>query len=162
MEVVLSGRLGRHLIGGYSKNDLEEAERALQDVELLGLRDRPIGRLSGGELQRVLIARALASGPEILILDEPAANIDIQAELGLYQLLDKLNGAKTIIMVTHDLGVVSSHVKTLACLNRRLVCHGFETVTPEMIQQTYDHTIDLVTHGEHRRVVLGKETGKND
>lgn len=159
-ETVLMSRLGGKFFGRYSKDDREQAQLALEKVEIAHLAERPFGQLSGGERQRVLIARALASRPRILLLDEPAANIDIQTEVGLFELLEDLNHEITIIMVTHDLGVVSSYVKTLACLNRKLVCHGFETVSPEMIQRVYGHDVDMVSHGVHRRFIMGGEQEK--
>jgi zinc transport system ATP-binding protein len=159
-ETVLMSHLGSKFFGRYTKTDHELAQQALEKLEIAHLAERPFGQLSGGERQRVLIARALSAKPKILLLDEPTANIDIQAEFGLFELLEDLNREITIIMVTHDLGVVSSYVKTLACLNRQLMCHGFETVTQEMIQKVYGHEVDLVSHGVHRRFVVGSEKEK--
>jgi len=146
-QLVLTGRLGA--TGGwlrYRRADHAIAERALSEVAMAGLGQRPIAALSGGELQRALIARALATEPGILLLDEPTANIDPRVEHDFFELLRVLNRRITIIVVTHDIGFVSQYVGRVACLNRTLVHHGTEALTPAVVEQLYGHPVRLVDH----------------
>jgi zinc transport system ATP-binding protein len=124
----------------------------LRCVDILDLRSRPIGELSGGQQQRVYIARALAVEPKILILDEPMAGVDPKITSRIYELLSDLNNHITILIISHDVGVISSYVKTVGCLNRRLFYHGDKQLTPEMLEATYHCPIDLIAHGIPHRV----------
>jgi len=133
LEVVLLGRLQNlpwH--GRYSKEDKEAAFAALRKVGLEHLADQAYGTLSGGQAQRVLIARALASHPSLLLLDEPTASVDAKVQVEIYDLLKELRGNMTILMVTHDLNVAIEHVKKVICvqntvmtLSPRDVCEHF-------------------------------------
>lgn len=122
MEVVLLGRLS-HLswYGIYSKADKKAAMDALEMVGLPNFSDRAFGTLSGGQAQRVLIARALASNPSLLLLDEPTASVDANAQTEIYALLQKLKGNMTILMVTHDLNIAVEHVKKVICVQNTVV-----------------------------------------
>ncbi len=152
-DVVRMGRLGkRRLLKRYNRQDEVIVARCLEQVGMADLRDRPIGELSGGERQRVYIARALASEPQILLLDEPTANVDTRVQNSIYELLKDLNRSLTIVMVSHDLGAVSTYVKTVGCLNRRLFYHDDKLITSEMIEQTYKCPVDLIAHGIPHRV----------
>ncbi len=152
-DVVRMGRLGkRRLLQPYNQKDEVIVTRCLQQVGMTDLRDRPIGQLSGGERQRVYIARALASEPRILLLDEPTANVDTKVQNSIYELLGELNQSLTILMVSHDIGAVSTYVKTVGCLNHRLFYHNDKLITPEMIEQTYKCPVDLIAHGVPHRV----------
>lgn len=119
LEVVLLGRLS-HLpwYGRYSNEDLQAARNALERVGLLSLQHHPFGTLSGGQAQRTLIARALVSNPELLLLDEPTASIDAQAQADIYRVLEDLRGSMTILMVTHDLEAAIKHVKSVLCVQQ--------------------------------------------
>jgi zinc transport system ATP-binding protein len=130
---------------------------ALHKVKMYDLRDRQIGKLSGGQQQRVLIARALVADPQLLLLDEPAASIDSEIKREIYELLGELNEQITIVMVSHDIGVISSYVKTIACLNRKLVYHDEKGITPEMLAETYQCPVDLIAHGVPHRVLSPHE-----
>ena len=152
-DVVRMGRLGKHrLLKRYNRKDEAIITRCLEQVGMADLRDRPIGQLSGGERQRVYIARALASEPHILLLDEPTANVDTKLQQSIYELLVDLNKYLTILMISHDLGAVSTYVKTVGCLNQRLFYHNDKLITPQMIEQTYQCPIDLIAHGVPHRV----------
>jgi zinc transport system ATP-binding protein len=157
-DVVLMGRLGRIPLGRkYTTEDREMAAEALQQVNLYDLRHRQIGTLSGGQQQRALIARALVTKPQLLLLDEPTASVDSKIKRDIYDLLRELNTGITIIMISHDIGVVSSHAKTIACLNRKLFYHHDKDITPEMLAQTYQCPVDLIAHGVPHRVLAPHE-----
>ncbi|MGK7873670.1 MAG: metal ABC transporter ATP-binding protein [Xenococcaceae cyanobacterium] len=158
-EVVRMGRLGkRRLLQRYNPKDDEVVAQVLEQVGMLDLRDRPIGELSGGQRQRVYIARALASEPGILLLDEPTASVDFRIRNSIYELLGELNHYMTIVIISHDLGVISSYVKTVGCLNRRLFYHGDKLITAQMLEQTYQCPIDLIAHGVPHRVFREHDT----
>ncbi len=152
-DVTRMGRLGkRPPLHRYSAEDDDVVADALRRVDLLDLRSRPIGDLSGGQRQRVYIARALAARPEILLLDEPTSSVDARTSASVYELLRELNEHVTILLVSHDIGAVSSYVKTVGCLNRRLFYHGDDHLTADMLELAYHCPIDLVAHGVPHRV----------
>lgn len=146
-QAVLLGRLGKsRIIGGYSAQDYRAAEKALTEVEAENLSDRLIGALSGGQLQRVLLARALVSDPQILILDEPTANIDMRLENDIFDHLKRLNERMSIIVVSHDIAFISDYVHRVACLNRTLVCHETSKIDGLMMQDLYGDNVRMVAH----------------
>ena len=146
-ETVLMGRLGNtSSIGFFSKKDKQLAGESMEAVEILDLKKRSIGSLSGGQLQRVLIARALACNPKIMILDEPTANIDMKAEKDIFDLLKKLNKKITIIVGSHDIGFISQYITKVACINRTLVCHPTSELTGETIENLYGTHVHMVHH----------------
>jgi zinc transport system ATP-binding protein len=152
-DVAMMGRLGRRgLFRRYTQGDKRVVAEALHQVGMLAFKDRQIGQLSGGQRRRVYIARALSSDPKILLLDEPTASVDSLVVGTIYRLLQELNQRVTIILVSHDIGVVSSYVKTVACLNRRLIYHGSKEITPEMLEVAYQCPVDLIAHGMPHRV----------
>lgn len=146
-DTVLQGRLGHtRTLLGYRREDREAARQALKEVEILDLESRPLTALSGGQLQRVLIARALACRPEMLILDEPTAHIDPKVEEGVFELLKRLNQRLTVVVVSHDIGFITRYISRVACLNRRLVCHETAKITGEVIEKLYGGPLRLVRH----------------
>jgi zinc transport system ATP-binding protein len=150
LDVVLHGRLGRRrLLQRWTREDREVALAALADLRLDSLAARQIGRLSGGQLQRVLVARALASGAPLLLLDEPTSSLDPQIGKELYELLERLCTDKTIVLVSHDIGVMSRHVHNIACLNRRVLFHDSQTLTQERLESTYGSPVSLLLHEHH-------------
>lgn len=121
LEVVLMGCLSMLTpLGFFPSRVKQKAREALSRVGLLENEDQAFGTLSGGQAQRVLIARALVSDPQILLLDEPTASTDPEAEQAIYQLLEDLKGSMTILMVTHDLQAAVKRVGRLLCVQRKI------------------------------------------
>ncbi len=147
LDVVLMGRLDQ-AVGRYSKGDRRVALESLDEVGMVGFSRRPFSRLSGGERQRVLIARALACRPDLLLLDEPTANVDSLAESQLHELLAKLSEGRTLVMVTHDLAFVSDMVSKVVCVNHRVAVHPTEEVNGRSIQDLYQRPLRVVRHDE--------------
>ena len=154
MEVALMGRLSRSRIGRrYSRKDRSKVEESLKKAGIWNHRHSPIGRLSGGQRQRVFIARALATDPEILLLDEPTASVDPEFEMDLFDFFRELNKQVTIVAITHDVGVISRNVKSVACVNKSLIYHEEGQITAEMIDMAYQCPVDLIAHGIPHRVL---------
>jgi zinc transport system ATP-binding protein len=150
IDVALMGRVCKGSnIGPYRKADRAAAAKALQQVDLYDYRNRPFADLSGGQRQRALIARALAAEPDLLLLDEPTANLDVRVEGELYELLKTLNERLTIVLVSHDLGFVSQFVKSVVCVKRRVVVHPTSEITGEVIREMYGADVRMVRH-DHR------------
>ena len=154
-EVVLTGRLtrGRLPFHRYSNADRAAANDAMKEVGISELASRQIGGLSGGEFQKMLIARALAEHPKILLLDEPTASVDAKSRQQIYNLLGKLNQKITILLVTHDTMAVSTQVHRLACLNGHLVYHGEPELDRNIVDALYGCPVDLIAHGVPHRVL---------
>lgn len=152
MDVVLMGRLAGNRFRPREE-DRRAARRALERMELDHLADSAVGEVSGGELQRALIARALAVEPRLLLLDEPTASVDSAVGEAVYRHLEELSREIAVVLVSHDVGVISRHVQSVGCLNRRLFHHGSEELTPEMIEEAYGAPVDLVAHGTSGRLL---------
>ncbi|MDE6500280.1 MAG: ABC transporter ATP-binding protein [Rikenella sp.] len=158
-EVVLSGLAARKgLFGRYGRKDRARAVELLGEIDIGKLSRRSIGELSGGELQRVLLCRALISDPQLLILDEPTTFVDNRFEKELYELLAELNQRMAIVMVAHDLGTVSRYVKSMACINRCFHYHPSNTISAEQLTE-YDCPIQLISHGPIPHTVLRTHDG---
>ena len=137
-EVVRLGQLGSAYINNCSRDQANDKLQIAMEVEAVSvLESRQIGTLSGGQLQRVLIARALVCDPEILILDEPTANIDLKAEEDIFTLLKQYNEHMTIIVVSHDISFISGFVNRVGCLNRTLNTHLTEDISGKTIEELY-------------------------
>lgn len=160
-EVVLIGRLsGRSAwFSRFSRQDRQLVDSLLERLEIADLKHRQIGQLSGGQLQRVLIARALAVEPKILVLDEPTASVDSASKTRIYDLLKELNQEMTILIVTHDLSAVSSNIDKIACLNQQLFYHGRTELEAGLVEKVYGCPVDLIAHGVPHRVLRGHEEG---
>lgn len=153
-DVVLMGRWRwAGLLRHYQNKDKEAASRALEEVEMLGLRSRRIGSLSGGQQQRVFVARALATEPELLLLDEPMASVDVTMQESFYELLSQLQKKMAIVMVSHDIGAVSIHVNKIACLNRRLFFHDSKEISAEELEAVYGSPVEMVAHITPKRIL---------
>ena len=119
LEIILMGFLSKCTWwGAYPSEAKQKAKQALERVGLKGKEKQPFGTLSGGQAQRVLIARAIVNDPELLLLDEPTANIDIEAEAAIYKLLEELRHSMTILIVTHDIKGILGKVDRLLCIHR--------------------------------------------
>ena len=153
--MVLSGLLGRKtgIYKTFNNADYELADKALSTMGVAHLADRTIRNLSGGEQQRVVIARALVGDPKVLLLDEPTVFVDTPTETQFYDILGNLARSMTIILVTHDIGVIISHVTKVACLNHRLYTHDSKELTEDMIQGAYKCPVDIIAHGHPHRVL---------
>ncbi len=148
-DVVLMGRLGIGLrLGPYRRADRRVAFDALSEVGLAEVRDRPLAALSGGQRRRVLIARALACEPDLLLLDEPNAHLDPAAQDRLYETLRDLNERLTVVMVSHDLGFVSLYFKTVVCVHQDVHVHPTAELTQQRVADMYGREFRLV-HGTH-------------
>lgn len=162
MDVVLMGRLkNARRPGRFGPADREAAAGNLERLDVGDLAGADMNSLSGGQKQRVLIARALAGEPLILLLDEPVASVDHETQESFFNLLADLNRTMTVVLVTHDVGAVSSHVKNIACINRLLVSHG-ETISSESVARAYGCPFDLISHGGVPHRVLGRTGGRED
>lgn len=147
-DVVLMGRCGRAgLFRGYSRQDNKVAESTLQTVGMLDYQNRQIGKLSGGEQQRVFIARALVTEPRLLLLDEPTASVDANMQTEFYELLENLKQQMAIVLVSHDISAISIYVDKVACLNRQLYYHGPKEIEAEVLEATYKCPIQMIVHG---------------
>lgn len=152
LDVVQSGHIMQN--GKISKAELKsKAEKLLRDMGLFDLRHKAIGELSGGQMQRVFLCRALISEPKLLILDEPDTFVDNRFEGELYSRLVELNKSIAIILVSHDVGTISTHVKTIACVNKSLHYHPSNIISAEQLE-AYNCPIQVITHGEIPHTVL--------
>jgi len=158
-DVVAMGRLENLRTGPYRNSDRDATLEALEEVDLTDLGSRPFADLSGGQRQRVLIARALASRPELLLLDEPTANVDRTAEAKLYELLRGLNQRLTILMASHDVGFVTKFVKQCLCVNRNVILHPTAKLDGGIIADLYGSEMAVVRH-DHE--LPGSYTGNRD
>ncbi|KAB2845480.1 MAG: ABC transporter ATP-binding protein [Melioribacteraceae bacterium] len=128
-------------------NEIKNVYEAMEFVKISELAHKPFGELSGGQQQRCLIARALASCPEILILDEPTASVDSTVELDIYELLKKLNKDMTILLVSHDVGFISSYINKVACVNKEILLHRKEEISLDKISRdAYHGNFEILKH----------------
>jgi zinc transport system ATP-binding protein len=159
MDVVMMGKLepGR----GWKRpkaSDREDAMAVIDRMEMTPFASRRIAELSGGQRQRIFIARALVTKPQLLLLDEPTASIDTKGQTDFYKLLKELNKDITILVVSHDLLVISTYAKSMACMNRRLHYHNQNEITGDMLKSMYACTVEeicpveLITQGHSSQV----------
>ncbi len=153
-DMVLMGRLGgRRLLRPYSREDRAAAGETIDRLGLSAVARSHVAEVSGGQLQRALIARSLVSDPEILFLDEPTASIDAESRETLRGLLEELNRSIPIVVVTHDVTSLASMVRRIACINRKLFYHGDPELSREVMEEVYGCPVELVTHGVPHRVL---------
>ncbi len=154
-EVVASGlALEKPRFGSYTMEQKTRIDEVLRQMGLEDLRERPIGELSGGQLQRVLLGRSMVSRPQLLILDEPNSYVDKRFESLFYQLLEEINKESAVIIVSHDVGTVLKMVKNIACVNETLHYHSGADVSAEWLGEKYACPIELLGHGNLPHRVL--------
>lgn len=141
--VVLMGCLEKSTWRSYSPHAKDKARQALHRVGLSDFQDRAFGTLSGGQAQRTLFARALVSEPSILLLDEPTASVDPDAEETIYNLLEGLKRSMTILMVTHDLQIMMKKVDRFLCVNRQVTAYSSSQVCDHFTQGLYHPLIRI-------------------
>ena len=147
-EVILSGLSSqKSLISRFTATHREKARQVIARMGLEGLEKRAIGALSGGQLQRALLGRAIISAPALVVLDEPSTYIDKRFEARLYELLAEINHDCAIILVSHDIGTVLQQVKSIACVNETLDYHPDTGVSEEWLERNFNCPIELLGHG---------------
>lgn len=153
-EVVLSGL---QAVKGFSRRyTAADRDRAAELLEMTGIAAtarRPVGEISGGQMQRALLCRAIIAEPRLLILDEPANFVDNRFENELYKLLQRLNKRMAVVMVSHDIGTITSVVKEIVCVNRTVHRHRSNIITEEQLQN-YNCPIQIISHGHIPHTVL--------
>lgn len=153
-ETILSGLMSeKGLWGRFRAADKQKVAETMRMINIDHLSGKHIGELSGGELQRVFLARALISDPQLLILDEPTNYVDNKFEKELYELLKRLNERFAIVMVSHDLGTITSYVKSILCVNRTVHLHNSNIITPAVMEH-YDCPIQIIAHGHVPHTIL--------
>ena len=163
MDVALMGRLRSGVkIGRFSAQDRRAGLEALDQVDLADLKGRSLSELSGGQQRRLLIARALAAQPELLILDEPMANLDIRVERELNNLLRRLSERLTIVIVSHDPAFVSGFVERVICVKRHVHVHPTSVMDSEFIDELYGTTKRVVRHDVHDLIETEKPGETDD
>ena len=130
LEVVLSGlQSEKSFARRYTKADTTKAMELLESMNIASIADKLIGEISGGQMQRALLCRAIISEPKLLILDEPANFVDSRFESELYNILKELNKRMAIVMVSHNINAISSAVKSIVCVNRTTHRHNSNTLS---------------------------------
>ena len=156
-EVILSGlNRQKSLFSRFTKEHHERVKETISMMGLEGMENKPIGQLSGGQMQRALLGRAIVSNPKAIILDEPNTYIDKRFEARLYSLLEEINKQRAVILVSHDIGSVLQTVKSIACVNDTLDYHPQSEVSAEWIEEKLQCPIELLGHGELPHRVLKK------
>jgi zinc transport system ATP-binding protein len=153
-DIVLSGLMIRKgIISRMTSSDRKKARIVIDELGLSEMSGATINELSGGQMQRVFLGRAIIGDPKLLLLDEPGNFVDTTFENDFYEKLRELNKRMAILMVSHDVGTISSHIKSFACVNRSLHYHPSHEITNEDLL-AYGCPIQLVTHGEVPHTVL--------
>lgn len=150
LDVVLMGCLDKDFIwGAYSAEQKNKAMSAIAEVGMDGMADKSFAELSGGQRQRALMARAMVSNPELILLDEPTSNVDIHGTEQFYKMFEDLNRKFTILMVSHDIGFVSKRVKSVICIRQTLQVHPVSELTGDTLQSVYGGDVHVIRH-DHR------------
>lgn len=162
-EVVLSGLSSKKpLVSRFNALHREKARNVMARMGLEGMEKRAVGALSGGQLQRALLGRAIISDPQVVILDEPSTYIDKRFEARLYELLAEINKECAIILVSHDIGTVLQQVKSIACVNETLDYHPDTGITEEWLERNFNCPIELLGHGTLPHRILGEHKHSHD
>ena len=153
-DIVKMGRVARrNFFTTFSKEDARAVYDAMVRMDILDLKDKMIGTLSGGQRQRTMIARALASSPEVLILDEPNTGVDVASQQRFYKLLAELNREDniTILFITHDIGVIADDIRRLFTINQKAtICNNpKEALSCEEMSTLYGIEAHLLHNHHH-------------
>lgn len=158
-EVVLSGlQSEKGFFGRYTHADRQRATELLKQMGIDQIASRPIGEVSGGQLQRALLCRAIIAEPKLLILDEPTNFVDNNFEREFYALVKQLHERMAVMIVSHDVGTITSLVNAIICVNRHVHRHDSKILTEEQLLN-YDCPIQVVSHGHIPHTVLEHHTG---
>ncbi|MBR4994828.1 MAG: ABC transporter ATP-binding protein [Alistipes sp.] len=158
-EVVLSGlQTEKGFWGRYTRADRQRATELLEQMGIAHLAKRPIGEVSGGQMQRALLCRAIIANPKLLILDEPTNFVDNKFEYEFYNMVQRLNERMAIIIVSHDLGTITSVVKSIVCVNHCVHRHDSNILTEEQLRN-YNCPIQILSHGHIPHTVLAHHEG---
>ena len=153
-EVVMSGlQSGHGFWSRYTSNDRKKVSALLEMAGINDIADNQISEISGGQLQRAMLCRAIITEPKLLILDEPTNFVDNRFENELYTMLKQLNERMAIVMVSHDIGTITSVVKEIVCVNRTVHRHHSNIITEEQLQN-YNCPIQIISHGNIPHTVL--------
>lgn len=153
-DIVLSGlMIQKGIISRMSSSDKKKAGMVIDELGLSEMAGSTLNELSGGQMQRVFLGRAIIGDPRLLLLDEPGNFVDTTFENDFYEKLRDLNKRMAILMVSHDVGTISSHIKSFACVNRSLHYHPSHEITNDDLL-AYGCPIQLVTHGDVPHTVL--------
>ena len=153
-DIVLSGlMICKSAFSGMCAADKIKAQRIIESLGLREFAQTPLNELSGGQLQRVFLGRAIIGDPKLLLLDEPGNFVDASFENNFYEHLKELNKRMAILMVSHDVGTISSHIKSFACVNRRLHYHPSHEITNEDMA-AYGCPVQIVSHGNIPHTIL--------
>lgn len=154
-EVVYMSALnrGKKFLFRIEENTRKQIHEIMNNIGVEHLKNRQIKELSGGQLQKVLIARALSTKPKLLLLDEPTANLDAKSRTEIYELLNEINKDIPVIIATHDMEVITSYVNSIVCLNNKLYYHGEVNLTNDIIKKVYGCPVEMIAHGVPHRVL---------
>lgn len=148
-DVILSGLSGKKsFFSNFTDEHHAQVREIIQRMGLEGLEKKAIGQLSGGQMQRALLGRAIVANPEVVILDEPNTYIDQRFESRLYEILSEMNKERTIILISHDIGTVISNVKSIACVNETLDYHPDSEVSTDWLEEKFECPIEILGHGK--------------
>jgi len=155
LDVVRSGKAEAWTLNPFNKNkeEIRHAEELLEDMGVAELKNKSIGNLSGGQLQRVFLCRSLMKDPGLLVLDEPDAFVDNRFESLLYEQLKKLNKKMAILLISHDVGTIACYVKNIACINVNVYYHRGNKISQEQLDD-YNCPLQLISHGTIPHTVL--------
>lgn len=161
-DVVLMGKLEHRLapFRKYSRRDMKKAEEILEKMGIRDLKKRQIGELSGGQLQKVLIARALVTDPDVLLLDEPLSSLDSTTKDEVFRFLKELNKEKTIVVVTHDMEYIFNYIDSIACVNKNIHYHDEDkAISLDNIDEIFGCPINVLlqTGTLNKRVIDGRD-----
>lgn len=160
-DVILMGKLEHKLIPfrKYSSEDIGKLEEILSKMGIEELRKRQIGELSGGQLQKVLIARALVTDPDVLLLDEPSSSLDTATKEDVFEFLKELNKEKTVVVVTHDMEIIFDYIDAIACVNKDIHYHDEDkAISVDNIEEIFGCPINVLlqTGTLNKRVIDGR------